>query len=76
MRIGDAPAREFVGTHTLADPAWLLPVWLRHVTSLEGRAVPKGTVVTTGSWCGMLAAAAGDRVHVAFEGVGEVEVRC
>ena len=76
VRIADAPAREFVGTHTLADPAWLLPIWLRHVTSLEGRAVPQGTVVTTGSWCGMLPASAGDRVHVAFEGVGEVEVRC
>ena len=76
VKIGDAPAREFVGTHTLADPAWLLPIWLRHVTSLEKRAVPKGTVVTTGSWCGMLPANAGDRVHVAFDGVGEVEVRC
>jgi 2-keto-4-pentenoate hydratase len=75
VRIGDAPAREFTGTHSLADPAWLLPVWLRHVTR-EGRAVPKGTVVTTGTWCGMLPAAAGDRVHVAFEGVGETELRC
>ena len=76
VEIGDAAPREFVGTHTLADPAWLLPLWLRHVTSLEGRAVPKGTVVTTGSWCGMLPAAAGDRVRAVFEGVGAVEARC
>lgn len=76
VQIGNAPAREFVGTHSLADPAWLLPQWLQHVTSREGRAVPKGTVVTTGTWCGMLPAAVGDRVHAAFEGVGEVELRC
>ena len=76
VQIGEASAREFTGTHTLGDPAWLLPIWLRHATATEGRAVPGGTVVTTGSWCGMLPGAAGDRVHVAFEGVGEVEVRC
>ena len=76
VRVGDGAVREFTGTHTLGDPAWLLPFWLRHATSLEGRPVPEGTVVTTGTWCGLLPAAAGDRVHVAFDGVGEVEVRC
>ena len=75
VEIGAAPAREFSGTHSLGDPAWLLPAWLRHVTSLHG-AVPKGPVVTTGTWCGMLPAAAGDRVRVVFEGVGEAAVRC
>jgi 2-keto-4-pentenoate hydratase len=74
VRIGDAPAQTFRGTHALHDPAWLLPIWLRHATR-QGETVPRGTVVTTGTWCGMLPAEAGDRVRVAFEGLGEAEVQ-
>jgi 2-keto-4-pentenoate hydratase len=32
-------------------------------------------VVTTGSWCGMLPTAAGERVRVRFEGVGEASLQ-
>jgi len=71
--IGDTPAREFRGTHALEDPAWLLPIWLRHVTR-NGATVPRGTVVTTGTWCGILPAQAGDLVRVAFDGIGEASV--
>ena len=74
VRIGGGEAQTFRGTHTLADPAWLLPTWLRHV-SRGGATVPAGSIVTTGSWCGMLKAAAGDRVHVMFEGIGEAQVQ-
>jgi 2-keto-4-pentenoate hydratase len=74
VRIGGGAAQSFRGTHSLADPAWLLPTWLRHV-SRAGATVPAGTVVTTGTWCGMLPAQAGDRVHVVFEGIGEAEVQ-
>ena len=37
--------------------------------------VPAGTVVTTGTWCGMLRAAAGQRVTVAFAGFDSATVR-
>lgn len=74
VRVGNAPPRSFQGTHSLGDPAWLLPVWLRHVTR-DGATVPKGTVVTTGTWCGMLEAHQGDKVRVEFEGVGSAEVQ-
>jgi 2-keto-4-pentenoate hydratase len=74
VAIGDAAAREFRGSHSLEDPAWLLPVWLRHVTR-DGRTVPRGTVVTTGTWCGMLPAEAGDLVRVAFDAIGEASVQ-
>jgi len=74
VRIGDAPVRTFQGTHSLGDPAWLLPIWLRHVTR-GGGTVPRGTVVTTGTWCGMLEAQAGDRVGVEFEGIGSAQVQ-
>lgn len=57
------------GTHPLGHPVWLLPAWLRHLAR-GGDTVPAGTVVTTGSWVGLLQARAGDRVEVSFEGVG------
>ena len=62
------------GTHMLGDPAWLLPQWLRHACARFGT-VPAGTVVTTGTWVGILPAQAGDAVHVAFEGIGEASVQ-
>jgi 2-keto-4-pentenoate hydratase len=74
VQIGAAPAQTFVGTHSLEDPAWLLPIWLRHVTRL-GATVPRGTVVTTGTWCGLLPAQRGDRVQAVFEGIGEAVVQ-
>ena len=62
------------GTHSLGDPAWLLPTWLRHACALHGE-VPAGTVVTTGTWVGILPAEAGDEVRVVFDGIGETSVR-
>lgn len=74
VKIGAGAAVERRGTHTLGDPTWLLPAWLRHATR-DGAAVPAGTVVTTGTWCGMLPAAPGDLVSVRFDGVGEARVQ-
>jgi 2-keto-4-pentenoate hydratase len=70
VSIGNAAPREFRGTHSMGDPAWVLPGWLKHATR-DGGTVPAGTVVTTGTWCGMLPAAAGDRVTARFDGIGE-----
>jgi hypothetical protein len=39
----------FNGTHSLADPFWVLPAWLRHATR-HGQVVRAGTVVSTGNW--------------------------
>ncbi|HSW19150.1 MAG TPA: fumarylacetoacetate hydrolase family protein [Ramlibacter sp.] len=74
VRIGNAEPKSFRGTHSLQDPTWLLPTFLRHVTRL-GTTAAKGTVVTCGTWCGMLPAAKGDRVNVAFDGIGEASVQ-
>jgi 2-keto-4-pentenoate hydratase len=74
VTIGGQPAQSFQGTHSLADPAWLLPLWLRHVTR-KGETVPRGTVVTTGTWCGLLEARKGDRVRAVFEGIGQAQVQ-
>ncbi|KQT11415.1 fumarylacetoacetate hydrolase family protein [Ramlibacter sp. Leaf400] len=74
VAIGSGEPRVFRGTHSLGDPAWLLPTWLRHATR-SGRPVRRGTVVTTGTWCGMLPAAPGDAVQVRFDGIGEAFVQ-
>jgi len=37
--------------------------------------LPKGTVVTTGTWVGILDAQPGERVEVVFEGVGQASVQ-
>lgn len=73
VTIGEA-STAFVGTHALGDPCWLLPQWLRHATR-HGATLPAGTVVTTGTWCGLMPAARGDLLTVAFDGIGELSVR-
>jgi 2-keto-4-pentenoate hydratase len=74
VQIGEAAPQAFRGTHSLQEPAWLLPIWLRHVTR-HGATVPRGTVVTTGTWCGLLEAKTGDRVRAVFDGIGEAQVQ-
>ncbi len=71
--IGSQPAVQRTGSHSLGDPAWLLPTWLRHATR-HGAPVPAGTVVTTGTWVGMLPARAGDAVSIEFTGIGRAEL--
>lgn len=73
-QIGQQPTVEAFGSHTLSDPAFVLPAWLRHATR-HGQTVPAGTVVTTGSWVGILHAARGDLVTVEFPGIGEASVQ-
>jgi 2-keto-4-pentenoate hydratase len=74
VRIGGKLPVDKRGTHPLGDPAAPLPGWLRHVTR-NGATVPARTLVTTGSWCGMLATAPGDHVLVRFDGIGEASVQ-
>ena len=52
----------------------LLPQWLRYATAHFG-SLRAGSVVTTGSWCGLLLAAPGDAVRVQFDGIGELRVQ-
>ncbi|APW39683.1 2-keto-4-pentenoate hydratase [Rhodoferax koreense] len=65
------------GPHSLGDPSWLLPIWLRHATR-DGRTVAAGTVVTTGSWVGaipMRRLPSVVDVQVRFPGLGEIGLR-
>ena len=74
LRIGSGETSVHTGTHSLADPAWLLADWLRHAT-MEYGTLSAGTVVTTGSWVGLARAQAGDAVHVQFDGIGEASLQ-
>lgn len=74
VQIGAQPAVERRGSHALADPAFVLPAWLRHATR-AGRTVAAGAVVTTGTWVGILHAAAGDLVSAEFPGIGSASVQ-
>lgn len=74
IRIGEAETLRRVGSHALVDPAWLLPHWLRFACR-DGRRVPAGSVVTTGSWTGNLPLRQGERVLIRFEGLGELSVQ-
>ncbi|MFC3107498.1 fumarylacetoacetate hydrolase family protein [Undibacterium arcticum] len=65
---------ERCGTHALGDPTFCVAAWLRHATR-EGRVVEAGSVVTTGTWVGILDAAAGDLVTVVFDGIGHASVQ-
>jgi 2-keto-4-pentenoate hydratase len=69
IAIGGAGEQRFRGSLGLGDPTWVLPAWARHVTR-QGASIPKGTVVSTGSWCGVLDAQRGDLVAVEFPGIG------
>jgi 2-keto-4-pentenoate hydratase len=74
VHIGAGSPVTFKGSHSMGDPAWVLPAWLRHATR-DGHAAPRGTVVTTGTWCGMLPAHAGDLVTARFEAIGEASLQ-
>ena len=74
VAIGRQPVVERSGTHALGSPTWGLTGWLRHATR-DGRMLGAGTVVTTGTWVGVLDAAAGDLVQVEFDGIGSAEVQ-
>lgn len=69
----DAAPLHARGSHSLADPAWLLPGFLRHL-SRHGATVPAGTVVTTGAWAVQADLAAGDRLRVGFDKLGELSL--
>lgn len=74
LRLGARAPLAFTGTHSMADPAWVLPAWLRHATR-DGATVPAGSVVTTGTWCGCPMAEAGELVVASFDGIGQARVQ-
>ena len=65
-------AASAVGSHPSGDPSTLVPWLVEHAQACGG--VQPGDIVTTGSWTGIVKAAAGDAVVVRFPGIGEASV--
>ena len=74
VKIGDQAPLEFIGTHSMQDPRWVIPSWVQHATA-KGQTLPAGSIVTTGSWSGVPAAQAGDLVVAQFDGIGSVSIQ-
>ncbi len=74
VQIGAEPILERCGTHSMGDPAYVLMAWLRHATR-NGELVAAGTVVTTGTWVGILDAQAGDLVRAEFPSIGAASIQ-
>jgi 2-keto-4-pentenoate hydratase len=73
-RVGSQATVVRTGTLSIGEPSWLLPIWLRHATR-HGATVPASTVVTTGTWVGVLPARRGDSVSVEFPGIGRTTLQ-
>lgn len=74
VHVGEQHTSEHVGSHPLGDPTWVLPAWLKHLTR-HGAKASAGTIVTTGTWCGLIPTRRGDQIRVSFAGIGAVELR-
>lgn len=70
LRLPGQPVIERRGGHSLANPAGVLPAWLRHATR-HGETVQAGTVVTTGAWGGLHPCGGQVAGSLAVEGLGE-----
>lgn len=79
----DAPVRLVIdgriaveqrGGNSAGNPRRLL-VWLIAHAARHRGGLPAGTMITTGSYTGMIFVESGARVEAAFEGVGRAEVR-
>ena len=71
VTIGDRPTVELRGSHAHGRPG-LRAARLAAPCHAQRRSAAAGTVVTTGTWCGLLHAAAGDLVIAEFPGSGEL----
>ena len=73
VRVDGAEQGPYRASHPCGDPLWVVPHWLRHVAARCGT-VPAGTVVTTGTWCGIVWLAHAAEVEVSFEGIGQARL--
>ena len=70
LRIDGKEVGRYQGAHPCGDPMWMAPQWLQHAVARHDR-LAAGSVLTTGSWCGMVWLEGPAEVHAAFDGIGE-----
>lgn len=73
LEVDGQPAGKWTGSHAAGDPLWFAPQWLSHAVARHGR-LAEGSVLTTGSWCGMVWLEGRSDVRAVFDGIGEARL--
>ena len=63
----------YEGAHACGDPLWMASQWLQHGVARHEQ-LAAGSVLTTGSWCGMVWLDGPAEVKATFEGIGEASL--
>ncbi|MGI4778131.1 MAG: fumarylacetoacetate hydrolase family protein [Janthinobacterium lividum] len=63
----------YQGAHACGDPLWMSSQWLQHGVARHER-LTAGSVLTTGSWCGMVWLDGPAEVRATFEGIGDASL--
>jgi len=63
----------YQGSFAGGDPLWFAPQWLAHAVARHGR-LAEGSVLTSGTWCGLVWLDGRAEVRAAFEGIGEASL--
>lgn len=72
LEIGGAVVGRYQGSLPCVDPWWTVPEWLSHAVTRHGH-LAAGSVVTTGSWCGVVWRSATEQpvqIRASFDGIG------
>lgn len=70
LEIDGKEVGRYQGAHPCGDPMWMAPQWLQHAVARHDR-LAAGSVLTTGSWCGVVWLDGPASVRASFEGIGE-----
>ncbi|MCZ2497626.1 2-keto-4-pentenoate hydratase [Xylophilus sp. Kf1] len=73
LEVDGRPVGRYQGAHAAGDPLWFARQWLEHAVARHGRLL-EGSVLTTGSWCGMVWLDGPAQVTAAFDGIGEARL--
>lgn len=74
LEVDGQPVGRYVGAHPAGDPLWFVSQWLQHGVARHER-LAAGSVLTTGSWCGMVWLDGQATVRAVFDGIGEATLK-
>ena len=73
LEIDGQSAGRWQGSFAQGDPLWFAPQWLAHAVARHGR-LAEGSVLTTGTWCGLVWLEGRAEVVARFDGIGEARL--
>ncbi len=73
LEIDGQPIGSYTGAYPAGDPLWFAPQWLSHAVARHG-GLAEGSVLTTGSWCGVVWLEGRAEVTARFDGIGEARL--